>query len=173
MREHIRDKANEQCVRTFVADQWTLEYDLAYFGLGKEMYVARALAEADDKINDKKATVAEVEESAGKDYDKLAAMNLPKEELCTFIYEPFAVSNPVSKPIAAQYLADILQAQIKGAKLTQDGLRALLPPYLVEAIVHVTEPFSQSADNGAQETASPAQAGKAKSATALVGGSCA
>ncbi|CAH2789597.1 MAG: FIG131328: Predicted ATP-dependent endonuclease of the OLD family [uncultured Paraburkholderia sp.] len=105
-RVHIRDKANEQCVRTFVANEWTLEYDLAYFGLGKEVYIAVALAEADDKINDRKATVAAVEEAAVKAYDDLVARNLTKDELCSFIYRPFAVSNPISKPTTAQYLAD-------------------------------------------------------------------
>lgn len=170
-RVHIRDKANEQCVRTFVANEWTLEYDLAYFGLGKEVYIAAALAETDDKINDRKATVAAVEEAAAKAYDDLVARNLTKDELCSFIYRPFAVSNPISKPTTAQYLADVLQAKMNGGKFTQDGLRALLPPYLVEAIAYVTETFDQAADCLAKVTTSSAQAGEAEPVTAPGGAS--
>ena len=77
-----------------MASEWTLEYDLAYFGLAKETYVAIALADADDKINDKKTTVAEVEDAAKEDFDELAVKNLSKEELCSSVYEPLAVYQP-------------------------------------------------------------------------------
>lgn len=115
-RAQIRDKANEQCVRTFVADEWTLEYDLAYFGLSREMLVARELADADDKINSEKTTLAAVVGTAVNEYNELEAENLPKEELCSRIYKPFAVSNGVSKPTAAQYFANILEAKVREKK---------------------------------------------------------
>jgi len=150
-RAHIRNKANEQCVRTFVANEWTLEFDLSYFGLAKEVYIAIALAAADDKINDKKAKVSEVGDTANKAYNDLAAQNLPKEELCSLIYEPLEGSNSVSKPKTAQYLSDILLGSVENGRLTSESLRAHLPPYLVEAIVHVTEPFTQAAESGTQE----------------------
>ncbi|MEI9988159.1 MAG: AAA family ATPase [Aliidongia sp.] len=172
-RARIRDKANEQCVRTFVASEWTLEYDLAYFGLAKEVYVAIALADADDKINDMKATIAEVGGAAKKAYDELAAKNLSKEELCSHVYEPLAVSNPVSKPTVAQYLAEILQEGIKSGEFTREHLKALLPPYLVEAIAHATEPFGQAGSSRTQETASSAEAGGTPPMTAAGGGSSA
>ena len=59
-------------------------------------------------------------------------------------------TNPVSKPTAAQYLAEKLQREMKSGRFTPERLRALLPPYLVEAIVHVTEPFDQAAGSRAQ-----------------------
>lgn len=140
-RVHIRDKANEQRVRTFVANEWTLEYDLAYFGVPKLMHIAIALADADDKINEGKAKKSEVAGEASKAYDALVAKGMSKEELCSTIYEPLAVSNPVSKPTTAQYLAELLELTVKRGKLTPECLRELLPPYVVEAIVHVTELF--------------------------------
>lgn len=143
-RTHIRNKANEQYVRTFVANEWTLEYDLAYFGLEKYIWLAGKLADADSKINEQKKSIWEVTKAALKAYNELVAKDLSKEELCSRIYAPFTGSNPVSKPTAAQYLADLLQSRVKSGKLTQESLRALLPPYLVEAIVHVTEPFTVS-----------------------------
>jgi putative ATP-dependent endonuclease of OLD family len=151
-RSHIRNKANEQRVRTFVANEWTLEFDLAYFGLAREVYIAIALAAADDKINDKKAKVSEVGEAAKKAYDDLAAQNLPKEELCSLIYEPLEGSNSISKPKTAQYLSEILLGSMESERFTFESLRALLPPYLVEAIVHVTGPFTQAAEGGTEET---------------------
>lgn len=170
-RAQIRDKANEQCVRTFVANEWTLEYDLAYFGLAKEMHLAITLAEADDKINEEKTLVANEKEAAVRAYDRLTAEKLSKEELCSSIYVPFVVSKAVSKPIAAQYLADILQSNVKDGEYTKDSLRAILPPYLVEAIVHVTEPFGHAPNTGAHETACLREAGDAELMTTPVGGS--
>lgn len=153
-REHIQSRANEQSVRTFVTNEWTLEYDLAYFGLAKEVYVARALAEADDKISEQKATVPEIAKAAFSAYHEIVAKNLPKEELCSIIYEPFTGSNPVSKPTAAQYLANILEVRAEIGKLTPSKLIALLPRYLVEAIAHITEPLEYTASNGEHEAVS-------------------
>ena len=42
------DHAN---VRTFVSDEWTFEYDLAFAGLAEEVFIAVALAKQDDAIN--------------------------------------------------------------------------------------------------------------------------
>jgi putative ATP-dependent endonuclease of OLD family len=144
-RAHICARANEQRVRTFVANEWTLEYDLAYFGLAKELKIAIALADADDEISEGKVKKLEVMKAASDAYDALIATEVGKEELCSTIYEPLAVSNPVSKPTTAQYLAELLELALKREMLTPDELRELLPPYLVEAIVHVTEPFAAPA----------------------------
>ncbi len=60
LKEH-RDKRTEsdgQCVRTFVADHWTLEYDLAFKGLSKEVHHAGFLAIHEDKMDDGKETKA-------------------------------------------------------------------------------------------------------------------
>jgi putative ATP-dependent endonuclease of OLD family len=163
-RARIRDKANEQRVRTFVANEWTLEYDLAYFGLDDRVHFAIALADAEDKLNDGTTKIAEVRTRANGAYEALKAKGLTKEELCSTIYEPLAVSNPVSKPTTAQYLALILEGAIKRGTLTPDGLRALLPPYVVEAIAHVTEPFAPStvAASGAETVAGmPFEGGEA------------
>ena len=138
---------------------------LAYFGLSREMHVARELADADDRINTEKATQAELVDAAVKTYNELEAENLPKEELCSRIYKPFAVSNGVSKPTAAQYLADILEAKVKAKKLTANSLRALLPPYLVEAITYVTAPFEESMSGNEPKTVAPMDA-LSKEATA-------
>ena len=43
-----------QSVRTFVADHWTFEYDLAMSGLAEEVLVAACLAKNDDPLNAKK-----------------------------------------------------------------------------------------------------------------------
>jgi putative ATP-dependent endonuclease of OLD family len=140
-RAHICDRANEQRVRTFVANEWTLEYDLAHFGLARQVYIAVALADAGDKINEKKIKIWRVVKAANKAYDDLVAQGLPQEDLCSLIYKPLAVSSPVSKPATAQYLSELLEHAMKRGKLSPEDLRKLLPPYLVEAIVHVTEPF--------------------------------
>ena len=140
-RAQIRNKANGQSVRTFVANEWTLEYDLAYFGLARWVHIAVALAKVDDKINTKETTEEEVVKAADKAFDDLEMKGLPKEELCSLIYEPLAGSNSVSKSTTAQHLSELLSTAIGSGKLTAESLRKCLPPYLVEAIVHVTKSF--------------------------------
>jgi putative ATP-dependent endonuclease of OLD family len=151
-RMRTRDKANEQCVRTFVADEWTLEHDLAYFGLAKQVHVAIALANADEKINERKVKNIDVGEAAKAAFEALEGKGLSKEEMCSHIYEPLAVSNPVSKPTTAQYLSELLERRIQTGKLTRESLRALLPPYVVQAIEHVTEPFAATGVSEQPET---------------------
>lgn len=145
-RAEIRDKANEQRVRTFVANEWTLEYDLAYFGLDEAMQIAVWLADADDKINGGKIDFPVVLGAAKAAHKALVDKNLSREELCSYVYEPLTGTNSVSKPTTAQYLADVLEARMRSKALTPDSLRALLPSYLVEAIAHVTEPFAEEAE---------------------------
>ena len=48
-----------QSVKTFVADHWTLEYDLAFCGFAEEVHVAASLAVNDDPLIDVEAVVAE------------------------------------------------------------------------------------------------------------------
>ena len=65
----IREKADGQNVKTFVSDEWTLEYDLAYAGLAKDVWIAAHLAKADDQINARKkdAAVVATEAEDGSD----------------------------------------------------------------------------------------------------------
>ena len=50
-------KGDEQNVATFVSEHWTFEYELAYHGMGRELYQAIKLAESpDQKPEDTKAS---------------------------------------------------------------------------------------------------------------------
>ena len=146
-------KASGQYVKSFISDEWTLEYDLALGpkneddtfpgGLAEDVFIAACLAEKDDSINDQKTTVPDVEKTAIKEFDALKVATEEKnnctmeEVLAAKIYAKFA-KNGVSKPIAAQYLAERLQSKNKKGELTSDNLRARLPKYLVAAIDYVT-----------------------------------
>lgn len=136
LKQDIIAKASGQKVKTFVAEHWTLEYDLAYSGLAKEVWVAAHLANEDESIHAGKKGQKDVQAAAEKAYDELKAQKLSKEEECSHIYELFA--GGASKAIAAQYLAVILVEQFEKKSLTAEKLRTVLPPYLVEAIEHVT-----------------------------------
>ena len=142
-RTQIRDKANEQRVRTFVANEWTLEYDLAYFGLAKWVHIAIMLADVDDKINAGKVKKQDTIEKAKKEYEALMAKGLPNEEMCSHIYGPLAVSSPVSKTITAQYLSELLEKALRDGELSSENLQNHLPSYILDAISHVTEPFNK------------------------------
>ena len=49
-KKHIEEKAQGQCVKSFVSDEWTLEYDLAHSGVAEEVYVAAYLARKEEVI---------------------------------------------------------------------------------------------------------------------------
>jgi putative ATP-dependent endonuclease of OLD family len=146
-------KASGQSVKTFVSDKWTLEYDLALgheakdggfpLGLAEDVYVAANLADHDDAINAGKIQAAEVEKTAADQFAVLKRGAVAKdgcaaeEVLATKVYARFA-KDGVSKPVAAQYLAERLTSKHRKGEITSEGLRARLSRYLTQAIDYVT-----------------------------------
>lgn len=147
-RDAIRKRASGQCVETFVADQWTLEYDLAFFGLAKEVWAAAHLAQADDQISTGKTSLECVICEASRAFEDLLDQGLSKEELASRVYAPFVLDSSISKATAAQYLAHLLQERQRKEPLPPDGWRSILPPYLVGAIDYVTGTTSNGVGGG-------------------------
>jgi putative ATP-dependent endonuclease of OLD family len=147
-REEIRDKASGQNVKTFVADEWTLEYDLAHAGLAREVFLAARLAASDERIAAGKVKAYVVARKALRDFDNLAAKHPARDELATHIYEPFINDSSLSKTTSAQYLARILQSRHRRGRMTAESLRAMLPRYIVNAIEYVTLPPSDETNEG-------------------------
>jgi putative ATP-dependent endonuclease of OLD family len=142
-REDIRSKASGQNVETFVADEWTLEYDLARAGLAQEVFIAARLAIADERIGTGKVKRYTVMRQALRDFDKLAREHPDADEFATYIYKPFLSDSRLSKATAAQYLASILQSRNRPGRITVENLRTMLPRYIVAAIEYVTIPPAQ------------------------------
>ena len=140
-RENKRSKASGQRVETFVSDEWTLEYDLALCGLSEDVWASAYLADKDEDIHNGKTSVEGEILNARADFrQKTNAISSP-EELACHVYAWFTKTR-VSKPIAAQYLADILENRSKKGELTPTTLIKILPTYLVKAIEYVTRPFA-------------------------------
>lgn len=137
-RQDIRAKASGQNVETFVADEWTLEYDLAYFGLAQDVWIAAHLAKADEQINANKTTRGAVTRKALKSFIEVSRSNPAKEEVASHVYALFASNLSISKATSAQYLACLLEARQRKGQLPSATLRSILPPYLVKAIEYVT-----------------------------------
>ena len=136
-RDAIREKAGGQNVKTFVSDQWTLEYDLAYAGLGKDVWVAAKLAGADDQINSGKKDLADVVTEAEEGFAALDD-GRSAEELASHVYALFTTGTRASKAVVAQYLANRLEKRVGDQELNAETLKAILPPYLMAAIEYVT-----------------------------------
>jgi putative ATP-dependent endonuclease of OLD family len=137
MRLAADDHAN---VRTFVSDQWTFEYDLAFAGLAEEVSVAAALAERDEAINSSKTDRIAIEATARQAFEALEKESGDdREYLCSTVYSRF-VTGSASKAVAAQYLAEILEARVNANGTTEARavLSKLLPDYLVAALRYVT-----------------------------------
>jgi putative ATP-dependent endonuclease of OLD family len=159
--EKIR-KGSENSVKTFVSDEWTLEYDLSLGrkidgkfsgGLAEDVFIAASLAENDDAVNSEKITtgadtperaitVETITESSRAAFLEIRKMSVPdvactaEEVLASHVYAKFA-RDKVSKPIAAQYLAQRLLCKYKRKEITADSLRDMLPAYITEAIEYV------------------------------------
>lgn len=142
-----RAKASGQNVETFVADEWTLEYDLAFHGLGKHVYRAASLALADDKLSAGTITQAAILAAADKAYQALIDAGHDQPTLATHVYALFEADR-ASKAISAQYLAGLLEEEIIEGALDAQSLRERLPPYVVAAFAHVTGPFMPSSAGG-------------------------
>ena len=133
----MRAKADGQNVKTFVSDEWTLEYDLAHAGLAKDVWIAAQLARADETLNAGSKVMADVVAEAEQSFADLGD-GLPSEELASRVYALFTTGTRASKAITAQYLAARFEKRVKDGELDAAGLKAALPPYLVAAIEYVT-----------------------------------
>lgn len=130
-----RTRGDGQNVKTFVADHWTLEYDLAVEGLMDWVHRAATLALHDVKMNERKLTRQKVLKRARKALAALKSQYLTNEERATEVYRQV---DSGSKSITAQHLVDLLQSAFDEGELDQASLRAALPSYVVEAIEYTT-----------------------------------
>lgn len=136
-RASIDSRASGQRVRTFIADKWTLEYDLAYHGLARDVWIAAHLAKADERISAQRTTAREVIHGSLRSFVDLSRKGLPMEELASHVYAQ-CLSSSVSKATTAQYLAVVLELRHVRERRSPETLRLILPPYLVNAIDYVT-----------------------------------
>lgn len=122
--KEIQEKADGQNVKTFVANNWTFEYDLAYSGLVDELIDAIV----DVKYVEK--TRADKKKEIKKRYSEFSSL----EEKSSYIYHFFSREG-VSKAEVAQQLAYLLENKYQNRA---DELKNNLPKYIVEAIEYVT-----------------------------------
>lgn len=126
-----------QSVKTFVADHWTLEYDLAFCGFAEEVYVAAFLAINDDPLNKEKIQRTDIETSARTAFKEIeATANGDRAALCTRVYQKFH-SGGASKVIAAQYLAEALAKAGEDVEFDKVAIANKLPRYIIDAIAYV------------------------------------
>jgi putative ATP-dependent endonuclease of OLD family len=134
-------------------------------GLAEDVFVAACLAKKDKKINsdlinesgtagtqpsfwtqendEQESNLADVEKAAEAEFAALCSATLASEGclvaevMASKVYAKF-VKEDISKPVAAQYLAERLIRKVNEGVLTPPDLRARLPKYLTEAIDYVT-----------------------------------
>ena len=139
-RASIEKKAQGQNVRTFVSDSWTLEYDLAFYGLAKEVWLASCLAQEDEKINLGEKNRDDVIISAKERFQRLSQDYADPEILASHVYAQFTTGTKASKAITAQYLAELLEEKFGDNESITNSLEQNLPKYIVDAIKYVTSP---------------------------------
>jgi putative ATP-dependent endonuclease of OLD family len=139
-KEFKEEQFNDQTVKTFVAENWTLEYEIALSSIKTELYEAilrakfqmssNEIAIVDDDLKTIKGAVIEF-------FNKNKALS--KGELAFEIYYNTLLKNQISKAITAQYLSEILMQN--GAKEKYYDIITNDPylKYLVDAICYVTD----------------------------------
>lgn len=154
----LEQKATGQGVRTFVADWWTFEYDLAYCGLAEDVYIAAHLANEkralDESEFERESDVAAKEFAGLKaDSDRTVSISTEtgQELLATRVYARI-LDRSTSKAILAQYLAKRLGKKQPGP----EELRAQLPKYITGAIDYVTGASVPSSTTSSAASASDA-----------------
>ncbi len=126
----IKERADGQKVRTFTADHWTLEYDLAYIGLQDEE-MKNVLINSLIKVSYVEANWRKNQEELIKTID----MCETKEKKASHFYS-FFTSKKASKADFAQQLAYDLEQKYIGKA---NEVKPKLPKYLVNAIEYVTK----------------------------------
>lgn len=130
---HLNDieaKADGQNVKTFVSDRWTLEYDLAYYGLSSadmKSSLIKAIVKTTYVQVNWKSKITEI--STALD----TRTNIEEKASC--FYSFFAKGN-TSKAEFSQQLALELEKDFSG---NEKALKDSLPPYIVNAILFVTK----------------------------------
>ena len=118
-------------VDVFIADNWTLEYDLALRpALAESVHQAVQLAKTSSR---NPVWLAKIEKRAGETYAGWKKAGLSATEIAVNIYQPVH-DNEASKAEVAEQLAAILRKRDD----SPEQMRNWLPPYLVRALDYVT-----------------------------------
>ena len=139
-KEFKEEQFNDQTVKTFVAENWTLEYEIALSSIKAELY--EAILRADFQMSSNETAIAEddlktIKESVTDFFNKNKV--LAKEELAFEIYYNTLLKKQISKAITAQYLSEILM-QNGGKEIYYDIItKDPYLKYLVDAICYVTD----------------------------------
>lgn len=128
--EKIKERADGQGVRTYVAGHWTLEYDLAYKGLqNKDM--KEVLINSLIKVSYVPQNRTNKKNKLIDDLNKYQTV----EEQASYFYSYFT-SKKASKADFAQQFAFELEKNYTGKA---DALKEAIPDYLVNAIEYATK----------------------------------
>lgn len=126
----IGEKATGQNVKTFIANQWTLEYNLAFCGLCddkmREVLIDSLIAVAYEPQNREAKTKELVEELSS--YENI-------EEKASIFYRYFTTKKASKAEFAQELAANLEEHYADKPK----EIKKVLPKYLVEAIEYVTE----------------------------------
>lgn len=115
-------KLEAQNLKVYVSDEWTLEYCLIKSGFSKEIY--------------------EIINGTSDGYDKLP---VDEEEKAIIIYG--MIDSKSSGKTKVAYELDKKFNELFDSAGNKEKLRAKLPKYILDAIKHVTDKFSDDLDN--------------------------
>lgn len=127
-----KEVTDGQNVKTFISNDWTLEYDLAFYGL-EDSTMKKCLINALVKSHYAVQNVEKNVKSITEEIDELLQEDIVRAS--SFFYSHFSKSN-FSKGAFSQYLAQELENSFIN---DSSGLIKVLPSYIIKSIGYVTE----------------------------------
>jgi putative ATP-dependent endonuclease of OLD family len=145
-RERKVARANDQCVRTFVSDEWTFEYDLALGpraddgsfqgGLAEDVYIAACLAKRDKKINselDDASEIGATQPSLWPEENREQVSTLVDVEKASEV--DFSTLRSASVASEGCVLEEVIASKVYAKFLREDISKAVAAQYLAERLL--------------------------------------
>lgn len=156
-KQRLEEENNDGCIKIFLPDHWTLEYEIAKSRLYKYLMQAIFIAKKVDRksfeydeslLQTTQTDVAKQLNSGTEEEESIAKDVVPDKQQAYVIFKELNDKN-VSKASTAQYLADLLlkaHEKDRNNGVDETSIQKILRTdknlkYLVDAIYHVTEPF--------------------------------
>lgn len=139
-------RANSQCVRTFVSDEWTFEYDLALGpkaidgtfrgGLAEDLFVAACLAKKDKRINsevDKASEIGAIQVPLWADENSEQVSTLADVEKAAEL--EFSTLRSASVASDGCVVEEVIASRVYAKFLKEDISKAVAAQYLAERLL--------------------------------------
>ncbi|HBS24207.1 MULTISPECIES: AAA family ATPase [Thalassospira] len=150
-KKHNSKSLERQGVKVFISDRWTFEFCLARYGLFSECCEALGVGEVDASCDEKATYIQRIISRTKTDfaYNLSSILEEKRKNLVKSAVDDLDDDQKKDKAVVEKAVWDAVAAYAH-------TLRGKLPPYIVEAIEHVTSSLGEGEQAGGGEDVEPA-----------------